>query len=148
MFFLLALAILMASTSSLIANASAIPFPVNDGDVTSESQLLTWLSTTDAKLTYIGVPIGGPRALTDVMVVYCNRRVGGVCGGSCTVYNGPNTCLRAPGTKCLKASVNVGFCNTFGCNGDCNDSDTCGVRLDDGFCYTPGTAAILVPYVG
>ena len=115
---------------------------------------MNWLSTTDANITYIGEPIdvnsfSTKSSLTkragNVMVTYCDRRVYNVCGGHCTVYNGGPTCLNAPKTNCLAATANVGFCGRKGCSGICNQYSTCGTRMDNGFCYTPGTASILVP---
>lgn len=78
------------------------------------------------------------------MVTYCSSRTQNVCGGACTVYNGGATCLAAPGTKCLAATNNVGFCDRGGCGGSCNQLSSCGTRLDNGFCFTPGTASIIV----
>lgn len=105
-----------------------------------------WLATTDANITFIGAPISGigPRSAQDTIVTYCNKRVNNVCGGSCTVYNGGPRCLDAPGTQCLSATRNVGFCDRGGCGGSCNQFSTCGTRLDNNFCYTPGTRSILV----
>ncbi|RPD58872.1 hypothetical protein L227DRAFT_612620 [Lentinus tigrinus ALCF2SS1-6] len=46
-------------------------------------------------------------------------------------------------------SVMVTYCSKrtqgVGCGGSCNQLSTCGTRLDNGFCYTPGTASINVP---
>ena len=78
------------------------------------SDLLTWLSTTDANITYTSGPVsrdvGG-----NVMVVYCTKRTQSVCGGECTVYNGGAKCINAPGTSCLMATANVGFCDRGNC---------------------------------
>ena len=106
-----------------------------------------WLATTDAELTFVGKPINGsvPRAAQDVTVTYCTKRTQNVCGGQCTVYNGPATCLNTPGVACLSASANVGFCDKGGCSGSCNQLASCGTRIDDGFCATPGTKSIIVP---
>lgn len=82
-----------------------------------------------------------------MLVVYCSSRSNNVCGGACTVYNGGATCLDAPDTKCLMASANVAFCDRSGCGGDCNQLSSCGTRLDNNFCYTPGTKSIIVPFV-
>ena len=110
------------------------------------SDLLTWLSTTDANITYTSGPVsrdvGG-----NVMVVYCTKRTQSVCGGECTVYNGGAKCINAPGTSCLMATANVGFCDRGNCGGSCNQLSTCGTHLDDNFCFTPGTASINVPFV-
>ena len=116
-------------------------------DIVTMDQFYNWLDTTDANITFIGEPIDrhAPRAADSVMVTYCNRRTQNVCGGSCTVYNGGAKCLSAPTTQCLAATANVGFCDRSGCGGSCNQLSTCGTRLDNGFCYTPGTASIIVP---
>ncbi|KAJ4470626.1 hypothetical protein C8J55DRAFT_537639 [Lentinula edodes] len=103
------------------------------------------IANTEANLTFIGEPIT-KRTTEDTMVVYCSVRTQDVCGGACTVYNGGATCLNAPNTNCLSATNNVGFCDRGGCGGSCNQLSTCGVRLDDGFCYTPGTSSINVGF--
>ena len=112
----------------------------------SASDLLTWLSTTDAKVTYTGGPVsrdvGG-----SVMVVYCTTRTVDVCGGECTVYNGGPKCIDAAGTSCLMATADVGFCDHDSCGGSCNQLSTCGTQLDNNFCFTPGTSSINVPFV-
>ncbi|EJF67483.1 hypothetical protein BD309DRAFT_1021231 [Dichomitus squalens] len=112
----------------------------------SHEQMMYWIANTDAELTFVGKPINPltPRSAQNTMVTYCSGRVDNVCGGSCTVYNGGATCLSAPGTNCLSATNNVGFCDRSGCSGSCNQLASCGTRLDNGFCATPGTASILV----
>ncbi len=79
------------------------------------------------------------------MITYCSSRTQNVCGGACTVYNGGATCLYAGGTVCIAATANVGFCDRQNCGGSCNQLASCGTRLDNGFCYTPGTQSIIVP---
>ncbi|EIW54845.1 uncharacterized protein TRAVEDRAFT_130874 [Trametes versicolor FP-101664 SS1] len=112
----------------------------------SHEAMMHWLATTDAELTFIGEPPNPltPRAAQNTMVTYCSSRTQNVCGGHCTVYNGGAACLNAPKTKCLSATKNVGFCDRGGCGGSCNQLSTCGTRLDNGFCFTPGTASIIV----
>ncbi|TRM62727.1 hypothetical protein BD626DRAFT_498244 [Schizophyllum amplum] len=132
--------------------ALTIAGPVPEAHVVTEAEFTHWLKTTDAKLTFIGKPIPGinapedlvSRAALDTMVSYCDTRTGSVCGGSCTVYNGGPTCLATPGTECMYASNNVGFCDREGCGNSCNEFNSCGTRLDAGYCYTPGTASINV----
>ncbi|KAJ3810781.1 hypothetical protein F5876DRAFT_88713 [Lentinula aff. lateritia] len=111
----------------------------------TKDKILEWISTTEANLTFIGEPIT-KRNTENTMVVYCSVRTQDVCGGACTVYNGGANCLNAPNTNCLSATNNVGFCDRDGCGGSCNQLSTCGVRLDDGFCYTPGTSSINVGF--
>ncbi|KAI0716409.1 hypothetical protein C8Q76DRAFT_855926 [Earliella scabrosa] len=110
-------------------------------------EMMNWLATTDADLTFIGDPINplAPRAPRITILTYCNLRVQGVCGGSCQVYTGGPVCLAAPGTSCLGATTNVGYCTTAGCVGTCNELASCGIQMDNGFCATPGTVSILVP---
>jgi len=116
----------------------------------TDAQLENWLATTDANLTYINSPgtdaTGNvlPRAPLNTRVVYCDTRANNVCGGHCTVYDGGPTCLNAPNTACLSATNNVAFCDRSGCGHSCNQFASCGTRLDNNFCYTPGTASILV----
>ena len=112
----------------------------------SHDEMLNWLATTDAELTFVGAPINplAPRSAQTTIVTYCTTRADNVCGGSCSVYNGGAACLDAPGTNCLAATNNVGFCDRAGCGHSCNQLSTCGTRLDNGFCYTPGTQSILV----
>ena len=106
-----------------------------------------WISTTDAELTFIGKAINplAPRSAEDTTVTYCSNRVDAVCGGPCTVYTGVAACLNTPNTNCLAATTNVGFCDRSGCTHSCNQLSTCGTRLDNNFCFTPGTQSILVP---
>ncbi|KAL1658525.1 hypothetical protein GGF50DRAFT_131653 [Schizophyllum commune] len=94
----------------------------------SEAQLLHWLKTTDANLTFTGDPIPGitgpegltppghegltPRGALATTVVYCSVAT-------------PAT-ARAP------------------CDCPCNLYSHCGTRMDGGFCWTPGTNAIYV----
>ena len=115
----------------------------------SNAEFANWLATTDANLTFVGEPFDtlAPHAAQETRVTYCNKRTQNVCGGACTVYCGGATCLDAPDTNCLAATNNVGFCDSSCCGGSCNQLSTCGTRLDNGFCYTPGTRSIIVgPY--
>ena len=112
-------------------------------------QFKDWLDNTDADITFIGKPLGdlsdlSKRNALETTVTYCTHRTDQLCGGTCVVYNGGATCIDAPGTQCLAATNNVGFCDRGGCGGSCNQFSSCGTRLDNNFCYTPGTASILV----
>lgn len=105
-----------------------------------------WLATTDANLTFIGErpnPLS-PRSAQSTYLIYCTKRAGNVCGGSCTVYNGGAACIYAPSTECMSATQDVGFCDKKACNGDCSSLSECGTELDSGFCYTPGTKSIVI----
>lgn len=112
----------------------------------SHEEMLNWIKTTDAKLTFVGKPINPltARDAQSTIVTYCNTRSFDVCGGICTVYNGGAKCLAAPGTQCLSATKPVSFCADSRCSGPCNPSSNCGTPLANGFCYTPNTNSILV----
>ena len=117
--------------------------------IISDSELLTWLSTTDAKVTFIGKPVIGltkdKRDSADIQVIYCSSRIGNTCGGACTVYDGAGeTCLSAPGTECLRTTGNVEACSNAGCLAPCIEFIDCEEFLDDGFCSTPNTTSINV----
>ncbi|OJT08578.1 hypothetical protein TRAPUB_505 [Trametes pubescens] len=113
----------------------------------NQAQLSHWLTTTDAKLTFIGPPPNSnplaPRSAEDTVVTYCSKRIGSCCGGECTVYNGGAACIDTPHTECMAATKDVGYCDRKGCNGNCNDLAACGTKLRDGFCYTYGTKSIV-----
>ncbi|KAF9499460.1 hypothetical protein BDN71DRAFT_1503168 [Pleurotus eryngii] len=144
------LALKLASLVALATMATAIPAFSKDveASVVSDAEFDNWLRTTDANLTFIGSARKSliSRNALATRVVYCNRRSGSVCGGDCTVYEGGSACLNAPRTSCLSATTNVAFCDRGGCRGSCNTFNSCGTRLDGGFCYTPGTASINVPF--
>ncbi|KAI0666853.1 hypothetical protein C8Q78DRAFT_1057394 [Trametes maxima] len=115
------------------------------------THLEEWLKTTDARLTSINTPMTSlddthpaPRAALDTVVVYCSKRVGDVCGGECTVYNGSAACLFTPHTQCIWASKDVGFCDKKDCDGNCRTFSGCGTFLRDGFCLALGTRSIVV----
>ena len=108
-----------------------------------------WLENTDAVVTFHGKPLGDLSSLSkrnalNTVVTYCTQRIDDICGGTCQTYNGGATCINSPGTSCLIATSNVGFCDRGGCGGSCNQFSSCGTKLQDGFCFTPGTASILV----
>ena len=115
----------------------------------SMEQFKRWLENTDADVTFHGKPLGdlsdlSKRNALNTVVTYCTKRIDDLCGGSCQVYNGGATCIAASGTACLSATNNVGFCDRGSCGGSCNQFSSCGTRLQNNFCYTPGTASILV----
>ena len=112
-------------------------------------QFKHWLANTDSKVTFHGKPLGdlsdlSKRNALNTIVTFCSNRIDDLCGGPCNVYNGGATCIEAPNTNCLSATNNVGFCDRGSCGGSCNQFSSCGTRLQNNFCYTPGTASILV----
>ncbi|KAJ7303023.1 hypothetical protein DFH08DRAFT_977400 [Mycena albidolilacea] len=140
-FLLAALTLEVAGTPVDAANSDATPF-----SVLTVAEMKHWLATTDANLTFIGdvSALGVSPFVTTV--TYCSTRTANLCSGPCTVYTGGATCLNAPNTNCLSATSNVAFCDQTNCKGTpCNVFDSCGTRLDNGFCYTPGTKSISVP---
>ncbi|GJE96908.1 hypothetical protein PsYK624_131160 [Phanerochaete sordida] len=147
---LVALALTGAGSSTLVAyNEDGAATAGGDEPATylvSHEQMMHWIATTSAELTFIGEPLNplAPRSAQQTSVTYCSERSGSFCGGSCTVYNGGPTCLNAPDTSCLAASNNVVFCSSPGCGGACNQLASCGTRLANGFCFTPDTKSILV----
>ncbi|KAM5536118.1 hypothetical protein V8D89_010217, partial [Ganoderma adspersum] len=100
-----------------VGMATPLAAPESATYLVSHDEMLNWIKTTDAELTIVGAPINllAPRSAQNTMVTYCNKRINNVCGGSCTVYNGGAACLDAPGTTCLAATHNVGFCDRGGC---------------------------------
>ncbi|KAF7341685.1 hypothetical protein MSAN_02066800 [Mycena sanguinolenta] len=119
--------------------------PVPNGVMTVE-QMKNFLATTDANLTFTGLPIEmlGVDPLVTTLTV-CSTRTAQLCSGPCTVFTGTGTCFNTPNTNCLAATTDVAFCDHSNCGGSCNTLSTCGTRLDDGFCYTPGTNSVSVP---
>ncbi|TCD66387.1 hypothetical protein EIP91_001436 [Steccherinum ochraceum] len=139
--------IALISATLPIAQAGVVGLFDRAGILATHEEIVEWITTTDANITYVGAPIDfTKRAAQDTMVVYCSSRTQNVCGGPCTVYNGNAACLNAPNTNCLRATTNVGFCDRAGCGGSCNQFSSCGTVLDDGFCATPGTKSINVPF--
>ncbi|KAJ7836903.1 hypothetical protein B0H14DRAFT_3870669 [Mycena olivaceomarginata] len=114
--------------------------------VVSVAAMKEWLSTTDAELTFTGLPVEelGINPLTTT-VTFCSTRTANLCSGPCTVFTGAGVCINTPNTRCLAATTNVAFCDRSNCGGSCNTLSTCGTRLDNGFCFTPGTASISIP---
>ncbi|KAI5830641.1 hypothetical protein K523DRAFT_351460 [Schizophyllum commune Tattone D] len=137
---------------SLFSGVLTSPTTGVQANIVSEAELMHWLKTTDAELTFVGEPIPGinapeglaSRAAETTKVIYCSTRSLNVCGGRCTVYNGGPACLNAPNTNCLSATHNVAFCGAKGCNYPCTEYAHCESPMDNGFCFTPYTNAILV----
>ncbi|KAI0351916.1 hypothetical protein OH77DRAFT_843318 [Trametes cingulata] len=114
--------------------------------IITEAEMAHFIANTDAKLTFIGEPPNplAKRSAQSTSVMYCTKRIGPICGGTCTVYSGGATCLDATGTTCISATHDVGFCDETECNGNCNALSQCGTTMPNGFCFTPNTASILV----
>ncbi|KAI0666851.1 hypothetical protein C8Q78DRAFT_1082741 [Trametes maxima] len=131
--------------------AAASPTAITNIESTnfiSEAEFAHWLANTDAELTFVGPrpdfsPLG-KRSAQSTALTYCNKRIGSVCGGSCTVYSGGATCINAPGTACIASTRDIGYCDTAGCAGDCSLYSACGTMLPGGFCAAEGTESILV----
>ncbi|KAI0372652.1 hypothetical protein BV20DRAFT_990852 [Pilatotrama ljubarskyi] len=114
--------------------------------IISDAEMAHWIANTDAELTFFG-DLPNPlekRAAQSTTVTYCTKRIGTICGGTCTVYTGGATCLDAAGTTCLTATKDIGFCDEIGCDGNCNALSLCGTSMASGFCFTPNTESILV----
>ncbi|KAH6910904.1 hypothetical protein BKA70DRAFT_1219990 [Coprinopsis sp. MPI-PUGE-AT-0042] len=141
-FNLAALATIVAA--ALVLPSTATPVALNEGIVTNE-ELDHWIATTDAKLTFVGSNERSGVGIQAIRVVYCNRRMGNLCGGACTIYEGGTKCLEAPGTQCLFATGNVRVCDRVGCGGLCSVIDDCSTLLENNFCWTPGAVSINVP---
>ncbi|KAL1943013.1 hypothetical protein VTO73DRAFT_4684 [Trametes versicolor] len=140
------LSVIFVTIATLATAAFASPVSETSGAIISEAEFAHWLATTDAELTFIGDrpnPLA-KRSAQSTIVTYCTKRVGGICGGSCSVYNGGATCLDATGTNCIAATRDVGFCDKTGCEGNCNAMSLCGTPMGNGFCATPNTQSILV----
>ena len=135
----------------LFINLSSLPIAhfASQVNLITIEQYKHWLENTDAVVTFHGKPLGDLSSLSkrnalNTIVTYCTERIDDLCGGSCQTYNGGATCIDAPGTSCLSATNNVGFCDRGGCGGSCNQFSSCGTKLQNNFCFTPGTASILV----
>lgn len=131
------------SPKGLVIDAA---LPQISSSIVSEAEMAHFLATTDAELTFIGDapnPLAKRSAQT-TSVTFCTKRVGSICGGTCTVYTGGATCLDASGTVCMSSTKDVGFCDQTGCNGNCNAMSACGTQMGNGFCFTPNTQSIIV----
>ncbi|KAI0334602.1 hypothetical protein GY45DRAFT_1318197 [Cubamyces sp. BRFM 1775] len=132
---------------AVVASPAAVAFNGRPaGPIWSAAEMAHWLATTDAELSFVGArpsPLG-PRSAQNTYLVYCTEQVATVCGGSCIVYNGGAACIDAPGTQCMWATQDVGFCDKESCDGHCSSLSLCGTELAAGYCYTPGTKSIVV----
>ncbi|PBK85712.1 hypothetical protein ARMGADRAFT_1048012 [Armillaria gallica] len=145
-FFTLANFFVSLAAMAVVGRASPTPEPASAA-IWTDAEFDHWLATTDAKITYYGNTSSNalaPRAALNTRITYCSSRIGNVCGGACTVYDGGAACLNAPDTVCLAATQNVGFCSSPGCVGDCTQLTDCIMFLEGGFCFTPDTKSILV----
>ena len=109
-----------------------------------------WLANHEGEITYVGLKNHTDivkRAAQATTVTYCQRRSGNLCSGPCTVSTGNGVCINAPGTQCLAATTDVAFCDYDNCRSSdgCHNLSQCGTRLNDGYCYTPGTNSISIP---
>ncbi|KAL0564851.1 hypothetical protein V5O48_017187 [Marasmius crinis-equi] len=127
-----------------VDSVSAAAVALKHRSVVSKQDMLDWIATTEANVTFIGNPIA--KRADGTTVVYCTKRTNNVCGGDCTVFTGSAKCLDTDGTNCISATTNVGFCDKGGCGGSCNQFSSCGTKLDNNFCATPGTKSINVPF--
>ncbi|KAI0351895.1 hypothetical protein OH77DRAFT_839766 [Trametes cingulata] len=136
---------IFATIAAFAAVVAAGPAAIS-GSIITEAELAHWLATTDADLTFVGEGpnLSARSAETTTTVTYCTKRVGTICGGTCTVYTGGATCLDANGTTCLTATKDIGFCDESECDGNCNTLSECGTSMANGFCFTPNTKSILV----
>ncbi|KAF9554392.1 hypothetical protein CPC08DRAFT_766741 [Agrocybe pediades] len=118
--------------------------------IVSKEEIMKFITTTNAELTFTGKPINfkaakPDAALDSTVVVYCSSIVeNSECGGRCSVYNGDSTCLSTPDTQCVYASANVALCNGGRCSGSCIDTASCRTFTNNGFCYSPGTESIQI----
>ena len=113
----------------------------------SHEEMVRWLATTNAELTFIGEPMNplAPRAAPFTVVTYCTTvEDNDICGGECRVYVGGSACIDAPGTQCISATRDIGHCSGSDCSGTCNQLSTCRTPLANGFCFTPATRSFLV----
>lgn len=113
-------------------------------------EMAQWLSNHEGVITYVGLKNHTEivkRAAQSTTVTYCGQVSGNLCSGPCTVSTGNGICINAPGTNCLAASTDVAFCDYDNCDSSdgCHNLSQCGTRLNDGYCFTPGTNSISLP---
>ncbi|KAI0367396.1 hypothetical protein BV20DRAFT_970580 [Pilatotrama ljubarskyi] len=112
--------------------------------VTTLDQMMRWLAATDAEVTFSGEPIN-PLNTQQTTITFCSHRSGNLCSGPCNVFTGSGVCHATPGTNCLSATTDVSFCDGSNCGGSCNQFNSCGTHLENGFCATPGTNSVSLP---
>ncbi|TEB27763.1 hypothetical protein FA13DRAFT_856227 [Coprinellus micaceus] len=117
----------------------------------SDEELDHWIANTNATLKFVGAEPNVPgtlrkRGAQSTRLVYCTLRTGGTCGGTCTVYNGNAACVNAPGTACIQASSPIAFCSKQNCGDPCTQLANCLAWMSDGFCATPDTGSMIVPF--
>ncbi|KAH9476456.1 hypothetical protein JR316_0010368 [Psilocybe cubensis] len=142
---------IIAFTFAAISNviAGAVPAPPNNGGIMSLEEMKSWVSALPPdEVTLIGDPFSALslRSASAVTVTFCSTRSGTTCTGPChteTIAGG--TCVEAPNTNCIGATGQVTFCDRAGCGGTCNEINSCGTRLENNFCFTPGTKSIGIP---
>ncbi|KAJ3526217.1 hypothetical protein NMY22_g7362 [Coprinellus aureogranulatus] len=144
------LTVFTAIISTLLVTLGAVSSSAATGIMTDE-QLDHWLANTDAELKFIGEKSYVPGTLRkrgekSTRLVTCTTANGSNCGGSCSVYNGNAACLNVAGTVCIQASGPVAFCSKANCADPCTQLANCLAWMNDGFCGTPDTNSIIVPF--
>ncbi|TFL05295.1 hypothetical protein BDV98DRAFT_589984 [Pterulicium gracile] len=135
-------ALLLVATFVSTLNGFAAAAYRQSGDIytMSDAQMDAWLANTTAIITNLNDLTSSS---SSARIIWCDRRVAGGCGGSCTVYNGNVLCLpTSQKTQCMAATSNVAWCTGETCDGWCNELQACMHRLDDGFCWTPGAGSV------
>lgn len=117
--------------------------------IVSLEEMKAWVDRQNpSNITIIGDPFNTlGRRDGAVTVTFCTQKSGTICSGSCTVQSGNGQCIATPGTNCLFATSDVAFCDSSDCGGSCNEFDSCGTVLENGFCDTPGTKGIAIPFI-
>lgn len=114
-----------------------------------------FIATIDpSEVTYLGnskLALEGLQELEadSILVTHCSTVVGNLCVGPCTISEGSGICLAAPNTNCMSATGDVAYCTGRQCalgSGRCNTLSGCASPLANGFCATPGTGSISIPY--
>jgi len=143
-----------ALTSTVVAALSSVTHAASGAVDTSISiaasheEIFNWISTTDANLTFVGKSLTEVTPL-DTIIISCTdfifRRY---CGGQCIVHIRMETAACIPLTStaaCLRATPDllVASCTSRNC-ADCIPLATCGVRLEEGYCFAPNTHSIRI----